>query len=103
MGTQQDAAAIAAAIADPVPRIVATPNTTLELVCGIFNEATKEWETTAVVKELTGEDEEALAALDANDDLLYAQYMSALLKRSVVTIGNTKVSDKPDVIDSQMR
>jgi hypothetical protein len=99
MGTQQDAAAIAAAIADPVPRIVATPNTTLELVCGVFNEATKEWETTAVVKELTGEDEEALAALDANDDLLYAQYMAALLKRSVVTVGNIKVSENPNIID----
>jgi hypothetical protein len=100
MGTQQDALAVAAAIADPIPRIVATPNTTLELVCGIFNEATKEWETTAVVKELTGEDEEALAALDADDDLLYAQYMAALLKRSVVTIGNIKVSEKPDIIDA---
>ena len=99
MGTQQDAAAIAAAIADPVPRIVATPNTTLELVCGVFNEATKEWETTAVVKELTGEDEEALAALDANDDLLYAQYMAALLKRSVVTVGNIRVSENPNIID----
>ncbi len=99
MGTQQDALAIAAAISDPVPRIVATPNTTLELICGIFNEATKEWETTAVVKELTGEDEEALAALDSNDDLLYAQYMAALLKRSVVSVGNTKINDKPDAID----
>ena len=102
MGTQQDAAAIAAAIADPVPRIVATPNTTLELVCGVFNEATKEWETTAVVKELTGEDEEALAALDANDDLLYAQYMAALLKRSVVTVGNIRVSENPNIIDELM-
>ena len=100
MGTKQDALAIAEAISDPVPRIESTPNTTLELFCGVFNNNTEEWETTAVVKELTGADEEALAALDADDDLLYAQYMAALLKRSVVTIGNTKVSDKPDIIDA---
>ena len=100
MGIQQDASAISAAIADPVPRIESTPNTTVELFCGIQNVETKEWETTAIVKELTGEDEEALAALDSDGDLLYAQYMAALLKRSVVSVGNTKVVDKPSVIDS---
>ena len=89
MVIQNDAAAINAAIADPVPRIVSTPNTTLELFCGIKNAESMEWETTATVKELTGEDEEALAALDADGDLLYAQYMSALLKRSVLSIGNS--------------
>lgn len=99
MNTKNDAAAINAAIADPVPRIQPTPNTTVELSRGVFNEETDEWETTTVVKELTGEDEEALAALDADGDLLYAQYMSALLKRSVVSIGNTKVAENQSIID----
>ena len=100
MVIQNDAAAINAAIADPVPRIGSTPNTTLELFCGIKNAESMEWETTATVKELTGEDEEALAALDADGDLLYAQYMSALLKRSVLSIGNSIIADKPALIDS---
>ena len=99
MNTKNDAAAINAAMADPVPRIQLTPNTTVELFRGVFNDKTNEWETTTVVKELTGEDEEALAALDADGDLLYAQYMSALLKRSVVSVGNTKVTENPSIID----
>ena len=99
MNTKNDAAAINAAMADPVPRIQLTPNTTVELFRGVFSDKTNEWETTTVVKELTGEDEEALAALDADGDLLYAQYMSALLKRSVVSVGNTKVTENPSIID----
>jgi len=99
MNTKNDAAAINAAMADPVPRIQLTPNTTVELFRGVFSDKTNEWETTTVVKELTGEDEEALAALDADGDLLYAQYMSALLKRSVVSVGNTKITENPSIID----
>jgi len=100
MGTQSEAIAIQAAIADPVPKIASTPNTTVELFRGVLSPETKEWETTANVRELTGEDEEALAALDADGDLLYAQYMSALLKRSVVSIGNVQVEKHPEVIDT---
>lgn len=100
MSTKAEAAAINAAIADPVPKIEATPNTTIELFRGVRDPSTGEWETTAVVRELTGEDEEALAALDAEGDMLYAQYMATLLKRSVVSIGNITIVDKPEVIDT---
>jgi hypothetical protein len=99
MSTQNEAQAVNAALADPVPRIGDAPVTTVKLYQGLFNATTNEWETTAVVSELTGEDEEALAALEADDDLLYAQYMSALLKRSVKTIGNINVKDNPGLID----
>jgi thiol-disulfide isomerase/thioredoxin len=100
MGTQSDAATIQAAIADPVPKIAPTPDTTVELFRGVKDAKTGEWETTAVVRELTGEDEEALAAMDSDGDLLYAQYMATLLKRSVVSIGNVKITEKPEVIDT---
>ena len=100
MATQSDAMALNQAMSDPVPRIQESPDVTIELFRGVKNITTGEWETTAVVSELTGEDEEALAALDSDDDLLYAQYMAALLKRSVVSIGNTSIKDKPAVIDS---
>lgn len=100
MATQSDAMALNQAMSDPVPRIQESPDVTIELFRGVKNATTGEWETTAIVSELTGEDEEALAALDSDDDLLYAQYMAALLKRSVVSIGNTNIKDKPAVIDS---
>jgi thiol-disulfide isomerase/thioredoxin len=100
MPTQSDALAINQAISDPVPRIQSSPIVSIELFRGVKNNDTGDWETTAVVSELTGEDEEALAALDSDDDVLYAQYMSALLKRSVVSIGNTSVKSNPAVIDS---
>lgn len=100
MASQSEAMAIQAAIADPVPKISKTPDTKVELFRGVKDPKTGEWETTANVKELTGEDEEALAALDAEGDLLYAQYMAALLKRSVVTIGNIQISEHPEVIDT---
>ena len=99
MSTQNDAQAVNAALADPVPRIGDAPVTTVKLYQGLFNSTTKEWETEAVVNELTGEDEEALAALEADDDLLYAQYMAALLKRSVKTVGNINIQDNPGLID----
>lgn len=99
MSTQTDALAVNAALADPVPRIKDAPVTTVELYQGLFNHDTNSWETSATVNELTGEDEEALASLEADDDLLYAQYMSALLKRSVRTIGNLNIQDNPALID----
>jgi hypothetical protein len=100
MSTQSEAAAVNAAMTDPVPRIENAPETTIELFRGVQNPETKEWETLATVKELTGEDEEALASMESDDDYLYAKYMSALLKRSVASIGNIKVEDNPSVIDN---
>jgi len=100
MATQSDAMALNQAMSDPVPRIQTSPDVSVELFLGVKNSDTGDWETTAVVSELTGEDEEALAALDSDDDVLYAQYMAALLKRSVVSIGNTLIKNNPAVIDS---
>lgn len=99
MVSQSDAMAVNAAIADPVPRIKDAPVTTVQLFQGIFNPKTSNWETLATVNELTGEDEEALAALDSDDDILYAEYMSVLLKRSVESIGDIKVKENPEIID----
>lgn len=100
MSTQSEAMSIASAMQDPTPRIGVTPKTTTELFRGVYNQEARQWETTATVNELTGEDEEALASMDADNGLLYAQYMSALLKRSVVSIGNTLISSHPETIDS---
>lgn len=97
MDMASEASALSEALAEPLPQIKDTPNTVVQLFKGIFNTETSLWETTALVRELTGEDEEALAGLDIK--LIYPEYMSFLLKRAVVSIGAINVAANPDVID----
>ena len=87
------------AIADSAPSIDNSPSPTVTLLRGLYNSATEEWEKVAEVRELTGEDEEYLAALDAKDDLSYSEYLAHLLERSVVSIGSQKVALTPGAID----
>jgi hypothetical protein len=88
-----------AAIADPVPHINDAPQTTVELLKGIYNVETNTWETHAQVRELNGEDEEALASITSKKSLSYAEYMSALLSRSVLKIGDIDVEGNSGLID----
>jgi hypothetical protein len=99
MDAKQQADSINAALADDIPQIEQAPSTIVELMRGIFNKETNSWETTAVVRELNGFDEEALAALDSKN-LVYAEYMSTLLKRAVLSIGDTPVKENPSMIDN---
>jgi hypothetical protein len=87
------------AIADPVPTIDMPPPTEVKLIRGVLNNATGDWEKTAVVRELTGEDEEHLAALDAKEDLSYGDYLNYLLQRAVVSIGSMPVGNNQHLID----
>lgn len=93
------ASAANAAIADPVPSIDTPPSTSVKLIRGLLNATTGEWETNAVVRELTGEDEEALATLDAKSNLTYGEYLTALLQRAVVSIGSQEVGHNQAIID----
>lgn len=88
-----------AAIADPVPVIDSPPSTSVKLIRGVLNGATDDWEKDAVVRELTGEDEEYLAAVDSKEDLSYGEYLSHLLQRAVVSIGSMSIENNPDLID----
>ena len=91
--------AVNAALADPVPHINEAPETSVDLLKGIYNIETDSWETTAYVRELNGEDEEALASITSKKSLSYAEYMSALLSRSVLKIGNIDVDGNSGIID----
>lgn len=98
--TEINEAAVSAAneaLTDPAPRISPAPVTTVDLMRGVWRNG--EWHQSAVIRELNGEDEEAIASLTSKNDLIYSDYMSALLKRSVVTIGNIKTEDDPSIID----
>lgn len=87
------------AISGEAPHIDTPPKTSVSLIRGVLNSATEEWETSATVRELTGEDEEALAALDAEQELTYNDYIGQLLMRSVVSIGSQTVNNNPALID----
>lgn len=93
------AEAVNAAIADPTPQIDSPPQTSTKLIRGVFNHATEEWESNALVRELTGEDEEHLASLNAKEDFTYGEYLTALLQKAVVSIGSQEVSYNPHIID----
>jgi hypothetical protein len=95
--TQEQASAANEAIQDPAPRISPAPTTNVSLMRGVAG--FEDWETEAVIKELTGEDEDAIASLTNKEGLVYSDYMSALLKRAVVSIGNITIKDNPNTID----
>jgi len=96
--SQAQATAANEAIQDPAPRISPAPVTNVSLMRGV--KGFEDWETDAVIRELNGEDEEAIASLTSKEGLVYSDYMSALLKRAVVSIGDTKVKDNPSIIDN---
>lgn len=87
------------AISDSLPKIDSPPSTEVKLIRGVFNGTTGDWEKVAVVRELTGEDEEYLASLDAKEDLSYGDYLNYLLQKSVVSIGSIIVASNQHIID----
>lgn len=84
---------INSALQDPIPRIIEAPNTSTELLLGLNGEKL------ATVREMTGSDEEYLSSLEAKGALSYAEYMSYLLKKTVVSIGDIEVKNNPEIID----
>lgn len=84
---------INSAFQDPVPRMPDSTDPVVTLLRG-FN-----GDKTAIVREMTGADEEFLAAMETKSSLLYPEYVSALLKRTVVSIGDIEIKKSPDVID----
>ena len=95
------AAEINEAIQDPPPKVGVAAPEKVTLMRGLPHPETGEWQKVAVVTEMTGEDEEALDRLSTkSEELSYADYTSALLLRSVTTIGTLKVADDPTILES---
>lgn len=86
-------------LADPAPIIDAAPSTEVELIRGLYDNVLGEWQTVAQVRELTGSDEEVIAAAASKKELSYSEYMSVLLKQSVLSIGTIDVVNAPSVLD----
>lgn len=89
---------INAAIQDPIPQMQDVPDTTVHLLCGL-RAIDGTLQTEAVVREMNGGDEEFLAALEGKSALSYPEYMAALLKRTVLSIGDLNIQQNPNLID----
>lgn len=98
MDNKQQADALNKALEEDVPKITKAPQPVVELIRGVFNKETDSWETTAVVRELNGFDEEAIASIDSKK-MVYPEFMSFLLKRAVVKIGSIEVASNQGIID----
>lgn len=93
------AAAANEILQDPAPKVDLPTSLKVDLLRGFFVSDIGEWVTTATVRELNGEDEEALSAYDVQKNVTYSEYMTHLLKRGVTSIGNIEVKSRPEIID----
>lgn len=93
------AEAVNQALQEPAPKVDLPTSLKVDLFRGLYEPSSKEWYTTATVRELNGEDEEALSAFDVQKNVTYSEYMTHLLKRGVVTIGNVEVKGRAEIID----
>lgn len=92
-------AALNNALQDPAPKVDLPTSLKVDLYRGLKTTLSNEWHTTAMVRELNGEDEEALSAFDVQKNVTYSEYMTHLLKRGVVSIGDLEVNGKAEIID----
>lgn len=98
-----EAAAFNQAIADPAPVIAPIPDCTVTLLRGLLDPLTGEWQMTATVRELTGEDEERIAALTVKDgEDAYSAYMEAIIDHAVTSIGTIDTTQNKALLNDLM-
>lgn len=101
MSTLSDADIINEASKESAPSMTSSLNEPVRLLRGVMQETDDEviWHDLAVVRELTGADEEALDQISKKKELSYTEYMDALLKRSVQSVGKLDAQAHPEVLD----
>lgn len=89
------------AATEPIPYMQRPLSNQIELLRGLQEtvDGTTMWHSVATVKELTGSDEEYLASIESKDGLTYTEYMSAILERAVVSIGDLSIKDIKGVVN----
>lgn len=95
---QEDAQAFNSALKEEVPSIGKPESLSVELQRGLMDKVSGTWQTSAEVRELTGEDEEFLASLESDKTMTYAKYMNTLAARATVRIGSIQVNGSQEVI-----
>jgi hypothetical protein len=74
------------AMSDPAPKMTVAPSPFVTLIVGVGGKVN------AQVRELNGEDEEFLATYENRPGVTYGDYLTAVLGRSVVSLGNEPVN-----------
>ena len=97
MSSTTSADVINEAIADPAPKMQVSLDNTVTLMRGLWNPNTEKFETLATVKELTGSDEEFLASFESKPNTSYGDFLSAVLGRAVVSIGDIPIKSGKDL------
>jgi hypothetical protein len=100
LSTQSDASAINEALREPLPELRDSESLSVKLQRGLIDPVSGIWQTDAEVREMTGADEEYLAGIDAKGNVSYSDYMAALLKRAVMSIGSLNTQANPKLIDN---
>lgn len=93
MSTQSIDVINAAIGEETAPSMQAPLDGQVDLIRGLWNEQSGTFDTLAEVRELDGSDEEALVSLGSKDEVGYGEYLTAVLWRSVVSIGGKKITD----------
>lgn len=94
----KDASAFNSALKDEVPSIGRPESLSVELQRGLMDPSSGLWQTSAEVRELTGEDEEFLASLEADKTMTYSKYMNTLVARATSRIGNLQVKNSQSLV-----
>jgi len=99
VSTSAQADIINSAIADPAPEMSPSLDTSVELFRGVYDADSSTWYQTAVVRELTGADEEALSSLQNKKGTTFFEYMSAVLSHSLVSVGPHSPKSQPHLVN----
>lgn len=94
----KEAEAVNNVLKDDVPTIGKPEPTYVDLLRGVVDPNSGKWQTSAEVRELTGEDEEFLASLESDKTMTYARYMNSLVARATIRIGSLEVNNSPTVV-----
>lgn len=100
MSTKNDAEAVNDAIKEPIPELQPAESVMVTLQRGIIDPTTGIWQVDAEVREMTGSDEEYMSGLEAKADLTYGEYISTLLRRTVVRIGSINLENDKSPLDN---
>lgn len=94
----KEASAFNTALKEEVPSIGRPESLSVELQRGLMDPSSGLWQTTAEVRELTGEDEEFLASLESDKTMTYSKYMNTLVARATSRIGNIQVNNSQSIV-----
>ena len=101
MSEENDIQTINSALQDSAPEVAVAPDGRVTLIRGLCKtvDGVETWHTEAVVRELTGADEEYLSSVANRKNATYSEYMTAILSSAVVSIGDIEIKKNNALVD----